>query len=122
MCALVTGVQTCALPILVLRVRAVDVAVRDAGAVPPLAQPRADPFREVDRPVLAAGTADSDGEIGLALALVARQQDGEETEQIVEERPESGIRHDIRGDARVPAGASAGEKPCELQAPMRTSY
>src|SRR3546814_5482329 len=60
-----------------------------------------------DRPVLAAGTAESDGGIGLALALVARQQDGEETEQIVEERPESGIRLDIRGDGRVLAGAVA---------------
>src|SRR3546814_14661915 len=52
-------------------------------------------------------SAESDGEIGLALALVARQQDGEETEQIVEERPESGIRLDIRGDGRVLAGAVA---------------
>src|SRR3546814_4491186 len=54
--------DVCSSDLLVLRVRAVDVAVRDAGAVPPLAQPRADPFREVDRPVLAAGTAESDGE------------------------------------------------------------
>src|SRR3546814_5236325 len=123
-CALVTGVQTWALPI------SRDVAVGKSGRPAALAEPGSQPFSQENRAVAPAGTADRDGEVALALALVARQQAGQHVGELAEEGLKAGVPSHVVGHRRVLAAerlqlrniVRSEEHTSELQSLMRISY
>ena len=71
---------------------------------PALAQPVRQPFGDGHRAVAAAGAADGNGQIALALCVKTRQQRPDQALQPVDERPVVGIARDEGGDRRIAAG------------------
>src|SRR5579859_4921383 len=65
--------------------RAGDVAMRDGHHLPFGPKPASELLGSIDGAVTPAGTADRDGEIGFALAVVARQERPQQTGERGEE-------------------------------------
>ena len=63
-----------------------------------LAQPRGQLFADRDRPVVAAGTADPDGQASLAFGDVGRDRELEELVDEVNEANGDGLAEDERAD------------------------
>src|SRR3954453_12766088 len=82
----------------------VEVTVADAGFEAELGERACELVGDHDAAVAAAGAADADGEVRLALAHVRREQQCEQSPELVEERVCLGLVHHVVLYPRVGAG------------------
>src|SRR5581483_11126274 len=86
------------------RPSSVDVAVADEDAVAARFEAAAQLLREDDRAVAAAGAAEGDRQVALALVLVARDREGEQVGHLREEPLCLVAPEHVVGHRRVAAG------------------